>query len=788
MRIADLLDYAVNRRGLVRKVLTLEEGRSLTTLCDPLTGRPVMVFKEDHYPAMEEREAGNAGECKPDLDQDAGAPSLLIDIRCVKGFDAPGESFAYCYFLTEPMYPHEDSGWNCAIVRTGRSDRQKTLVFSALDRALGFDDDRDEDWERACGCEIVIDPRDEPAGGGVGESAIPAPGSRVVENTSSEAPSKAVSNAVSNAAARPRRPGGDAVLIDGVVYADTFLSRRSEDASVGFPESGDGACQPTFRGAPESARDMQALRRIKAMRKLAVKSDEGDYWIGGYDYSHNYYTNKTASFLLQARFMEDFEDDFSGQSYFHCYYPTYEDMNVRQLREYFTWRTQFRRGIYRPVRTSMLFVYLYELIYGIGVKSPEEAIGKMAEVAECIVKPGLLDFGEEWDRRRALEYIDEWRLDLAVINGLPVDIARSSLSPKRLAYEKASAVLEHPEEVDDETLFETLDAFYGGKLSTSVVVKTTDATDRSGRRLFAGVWRAACKAREPHGHILFKSAFGSRSTRRWSPLRNALYSEETFSKLPENFAYEVTPACEYGRKNGRFYMRAYPEKPHDITLFRALMHEADRVFRDFLALPRPLKQREEEKWATQFAVASLKAEKERQREARLQSVKIDLGNLDEIRRGAALTRERLLTDEEREEASESNQTSSTVLVVKKVQQKVVQKVVEKARVKDDEQKDDGRQKPQVHEVTEAAAGSQMPTVDGPAAALDAAHRHVLDMLLAHEAPEAYMRSSHLMPEVVADTINETFFDVVGDSVVLCEDDKLSLVEDYRGDVEALLGS
>ena len=107
-----------------------------------------MVFKEDHYSAMGERKAGNAGECKPDLDQDAGAPSLLIDIRCVKGFDAPGESFAYCYFLTEPMYPHEDSGWNCAIVRTGRSGRQKALVFSALDRALGFDDDRDEDWEK----------------------------------------------------------------------------------------------------------------------------------------------------------------------------------------------------------------------------------------------------------------------------------------------------------------------------------------------------------------------------------------------------------------------------------------------------------------------------------------------------------------------------------------------------------------------------------------------------------------------------------------------------------------
>ena len=44
-----------------------------------------------------------------------------------------------------------------------------------------------------------------------------------------------------------------------------------------------------------------------------------------------------------------------------------------------------------------------------------------------------------------------------------------------------------------------------------------------------------------------------------------------------------------------------------------------------------------------------------------------------------------------------------------------------------------------------------------------------------------------MPAIVADSINEALFDEIGDTVLTCEDDVLSLVEDYMEDLEKILG-
>ena len=49
-------------------------------------------------------------------------------------------------------------------------------------------------------------------------------------------------------------------------------------------------------------------------------------------------------FYKQARFMEDFEDTCPYEGSFRSYYPTYNDMSNRQLRGYFTWRANVRRG------------------------------------------------------------------------------------------------------------------------------------------------------------------------------------------------------------------------------------------------------------------------------------------------------------------------------------------------------------------------------------------------------------------------------------------------------------
>ena len=78
-------------------------------------------------------------------------------------------------------------------------------------------------------------------------------------------------------------------------------------------------------------------------------------------------------FVEQARLMEAYEDDCPYAGTFQSYFPTYDVMDNQQLRGYFTWRARVRRGEVEKTSTSFAYVYLYELINGIGVEPGEPA-------------------------------------------------------------------------------------------------------------------------------------------------------------------------------------------------------------------------------------------------------------------------------------------------------------------------------------------------------------------------------------------------------------------------------
>ena len=44
-----------------------------------------------------------------------------------------------------------------------------------------------------------------------------------------------------------------------------------------------------------------------------------------------------------------------------------------------------------------------------------------------------------------------------------------------------------------------------------------------------------------------------------------------------------------------------------------------------------------------------------------------------------------------------------------------------------------------------------------------------------------------MPALVVDTINEAFYDEIGDNILEYDGNEISLIEDYREDVAAILG-
>ena len=55
-----------------------------------------------------------------------------------------------------------------------------------------------------------------------------------------------------------------------------------------------------------------------------------------------------------------------------------------------------------------------------------------------------------------------------------------------------------------------------------------------------------------------------------------------------------------------------------------------------------------------------------------------------------------------------------------------------------------------------------------------------------EPVDTLLRDHQLMPSITADTINEALFDLIGDTALACDDDRLSVVEEYREDLSRLL--
>jgi len=129
--------------------------------------------------------------------------------------------------------------------------------------------------------------------------------------------------------------------------------------------------------------------------------------------------------------MRDYEDTLPWSGNFVCYYPSYQDLSTRQLRGYFTWRAGVRRGAYKAVPASVAYLYLYELINGIGTDSPADSLARMRAFEKGFLDAGL---GDSVMRR----YLRQWMLELAVVRDLPPETVRQYADPALLARDEAA--------------------------------------------------------------------------------------------------------------------------------------------------------------------------------------------------------------------------------------------------------------------------------------------------------------------------------------------------------------
>ena len=236
-----------------------------------------------------------------------------------------------------------------------------------------------------------------------------------------------------------------------------------------------------------------------------------------YEYGNNSFELKCRNFYRQGKFMEDYEDDAPWEGVFSRYFPTYHDLNIRQLRGYFTWRTQVRKGIYRPISTSLAYIYLYELLNGIGTSSVEESLWKMQEFETEYLDS---EIGDERMRRN----LRRWMLELAVIQQLPKNTVNQYADPFTLEQDRRLEILRDPSNRSDEELFRVLCWFSDRNLEASpVYVAGAD----SATHLFAEVWRRASEQFRHDGNDFFTACFGPLKAYHWYPLGNAVRNPPT---------------------------------------------------------------------------------------------------------------------------------------------------------------------------------------------------------------------------------------------------------------------
>ena len=446
-----------------------------------------------------------------------------------------------------------------------------------------------------------------------------------------------------------------------------------------------------------------------------------------YEYGNGSFEQKCKNFYRQGKLMENYEDQAPYRAYLNRYFPTYHDLNVRQLRGYFTWRTEVRKGQIQPYSELYAYLYAYELINDIGVYSAQDSLQKLFALKEAFMMSTS-------SSRQLVQNLTHWMYDYVVIHQIPKETALSYLPEALFEEDKRLTILRDPQDQNDDTLFQALLSFAKPNTQKSLLFKEKEA---QAKHLFAQVWRYASEHYHEDGSDLFTACFGKRERFVWHPLSNAIYWAVFLKK--EMF-YEVNGSKAYVYEDGVWYEERYDQLHFSLEKFQDMLREIDRKLRIALKVGHYLKVKPEAQWIDPYIDGALQKDKKRQEEASRPQVQVNLLELEQIRQDALVTRDSLLTEEELQEDEDIALDESI----------------------------------QVFTPVESFG-------------LDALHTRILWMLVQGQSIDEQIQKEHLLPTVVTDTINEVLFDEIGDNILECDGTVIQVVEDYRDEILELLG-
>ena len=345
------------------------------------------------------------------------------------------------------------------------------------------------------------------------------------------------------------------------------------------------------------------------------------------------YQNRRSLFLNQAKLLEFYKDDYEGGYISHCYYPTYDLLNNQELRSYFAWRTKVRNGDIQPSCSCFAYLYLYELINGIGTGTPVEGLHKMDDFAAAYkeYESSLMNYYANWRK----SYIIYYNLSDSFLGG-----------EEREGEEAHMAVLDSAQEQTDDAVAAAVKQLAPGWLNRSKFYKTHQ-TDMD--RVIVQVLRRMHQHYSARSKRTFsEQLFGSRETHSVDLFCHAVFCDPL---RHENSRYYITDSHYYECRNGYWTETSCFIDSHKRRKLEDLMKTIDASLRVALNDGKPIKSPSQLKWVTKVIEEEVAAllEAQKQQEAEAKRVQIDYSALAQIRREAAITQEKLATEEEMEE-------------------------------------------------------------------------------------------------------------------------------------------
>ena len=507
-------------------------------------------------------------------------------------------------------------------------------------------------------------------------------------------------------------------------------------------------------------------------------------------------------FYRQGLLMADFEDDCPYNGTFKSYFPTYNAMSDRQLRGYFTWRTQVRRGTVEETSTSFAFLYLYELICGIGVDDPLDGFNKIKAFWDAYraFEPGIDRFARVWLQDYAVFH----RLDpkllrdskTVMFDNALIELRRAArdlapaptppdLAPARRKTSEPTLPLP-PDETGEERLMTAINALSTYNLNNS---RLDRSHHRDLRHVACAVYVRMARYYDTHRKTgIVASLFGEEAAMPYTMFASAVFFAP---ERHEDCEYRLDPIHIYRCQNGFWEcMRIHGSRQKSSKLGE-MMRACDQRLRLALDPTHPLKEEKVPKYLAKIINDEIVAWLSWDAAHQPVKIDIDLSQLGHIRSAAAQTREALLIDEEREDdvpmeaeatlIEQPNTESAPGMTAGPGEIATRQDEPDEPTVSTEEF---GVVAPLLVSVPAPVTPASAEAANKLAPAADAFLRALLERNTA-QATLAVAQSGQ-SEDMLVDSINEALFDLVGDTVIEFGAAGSQIIEDYEADVRGYL--